>query len=67
MEAILYPKLGGKVTREMKNYARNTQICRRRKLFENFLFSDEDAAGIVQACQCCDLCARLCSCTVRTD
>jgi len=65
VEAILYPTtLGKKVTREMKNYKANTQVCRRRKLFETFLFNDEkeDASGIVKACQCCDLCAQLCSC-----
>ena len=65
VEAILYPTtLGRKVTPEMKQYKVNTCMCRRRKLFESFLFNDEkeDVAGIVKACQCCDLCARLCSC-----
>jgi len=43
VEAILYPKLGKDVTHEMKNYASNSRM---RKLFENFLFNnDEDAAG----------------------
>ena len=41
-DVILHPTtLGKKVTHEMKNYKANTQVCRRRKLFEMFLFNDE--------------------------
>ena len=65
VEAILYPtRFGKKVTQAMKDYVGNVRTCRRKKLFETFLFNDEkeDAAGIVKACQCCDLCARMCNC-----
>jgi len=67
VQAILYSKLGKDVTGEMKNYAVNSKVCRRRKLFESFLFSNEGAVGTLKACQCCDLCARLCSCKDSLD
>ena len=59
--AILYPKkVGNKVTKEVKEYQENSTMCRRRKLFENFLFSAE--RELVKACDCCDLCAKICGC-----
>jgi len=65
VEAILYPtRFGKNVSKEMRNYVGNTRICRKRKLFQTFLFNDmkQDAAEMMKACQCCDLCAKLCSC-----
>lgn len=44
-QAILYPTRFGKVTYAMKSYQMNTKTCRRRKLFENFLFNNNESAG----------------------
>lgn len=67
VQAILYPtRFGKKVTSAMKSYQKNTEICRRRVLFENFLFNDiqnkEPVTEIVKGCHCCDLCTKVCSC-----
>ena len=64
VQAILYPtRQGKKVTQAMKAYQSNTNTCRRRQLFRNFLFCDEVPVELSKACQCCDLCAKLCACT----
>jgi len=62
-EAILFPKKIGekKITSAMNEYASNVEQCRRKKLFQNFLFSSEHDQ-LLKACECCDLCARLCLC-----
>ena len=42
----------------------NTETCRRRKLIENFLFSNNESAGqVTKGCHCCDLCAKVCACS----
>lgn len=65
VQAILYPtRCGKKVTHAMKNYQSNNDTCRRRKLFESFLFYEkEPTEQLTKACYCCDLCAKVCSCT----
>ena len=67
-QAILYPtRLGKKVTNAMKSYQINTETCRRRKLFESFLFNNdeknESTGHVIKGCYCCDLCAKLCACS----
>ena len=59
--SILYPKtVGRKLTKEVREYQENTIMCRRRKLFHNFLFSTVGAS--LKACACCDLCTNICAC-----
>ena len=61
-EAILYEGHGGRhSTKEVKLYASNKIVCRRRFLFEGFLkFFEKNIT--VCGCKCCDVCARDCSC-----
>ena len=59
--AVLYPRrVGRKVPKEVKEYQENTTMCRRRKLFQSFLFTAEGA--LIKACACCDLCTKICAC-----
>jgi bloom syndrome protein len=54
---------GGRyVNTTMKDYGTNTTVCRRRLLFNNFLFSTFDLVNI--GCNCCDLCAATCTCII---
>lgn len=62
-EAILYPKVVGRVTNAVKAYQENTMECRRVNLFKNFLFATEETSRqLTMACACCDLCSQLCKC-----
>jgi len=61
-EAILYyKKCGANVSKSMQTYVENSTICRRRMLFQNFLFAG-NSTEILTACCCCDLCSPLCNC-----
>ena len=61
-EAILhYKKCGKYVSKSMKTYEENTKICRRKALFQNFLFAGSSTEALT-ACRCCDLCSPLCNC-----
>ena len=58
---ILYPKCtSGKVSPEMKNYARNGVICKRSLLLKSFGHFVKDKK--IQAHACCDICATSCKC-----
>ena len=46
---------------EMKSYALNMQLCRRRVLFSSFIQGQLKEFG-GNRCQCCDICASTCSC-----
>jgi len=61
-EAILFYKKSGKhISKSMKAYGENTKICRRKLLFQNFLFAGTNVETLT-ACHCCDLCTPLCNC-----
>ena len=61
-EAVLYEgKVGKNCTKKMKNYVSNTETCRRRFLFSDFLCHLEKDI-FVSGCKCCDVCAKLCLC-----
>ncbi|XP_065884181.1 ATP-dependent DNA helicase RecQ-like isoform X2 [Dysidea avara] len=60
-EAILYKKSGKHTSRAMKTYVGNVSVCRRKLLFQGFLFGSDNSCSIT-ACRCCDLCAPLCNC-----
>lgn len=64
-EAILYYKKFGKfLSNPIKNYGENSSTCRRKMMFQNFLFtSSTDYCESPTACRCCDLCAPLCNCS----
>ena len=61
---MLYGDPGRYVETEVKEYAMNNEICRRKLLFKDFLFSSSeyDCTG----CKCCDVCQVSCSCSVCT-
>ena len=63
-EAILYYKKFGKfVSKRIKSYGENSSVCRRKMMFQDFLFSSPaDSLDTPTACRCCDLCAPLCNC-----
>ena len=55
-EAILYEgKVSKNCTKIMKNYVSNSNICRRKLIFNNFLCYYERDMCITN-CKCCDMC-----------
>lgn len=61
-EAILYQGRGLRhASQQIKNYALNRTICRRKFLFRNFLMYSEKDIKVV-GCKCCDICFRVCTC-----
>ena len=61
-ESIIYDcKIGKTVTPKMKDYMSNQKKCRRKFLFQWFLCFYENDVEVV-GCDCCDVCAKKCSC-----
>ena len=61
-EAILYEgKVGRHCTKTMRKYVSNTELCRRKFLFSDFICHFEKDITVT-GCKCCDVCARSCSC-----
>ena len=61
-EAVYYHKnIGKKITHAMKVYGENTSECRRKLLFQDFLFYELSRSMNFTACKCCDLCSPLCN------
>ena len=59
--AILYYKvIGNKISVQAKQYGENKSLCRRKLLFKDFLFYNNESS--ICSCNCCDLCALLCTC-----
>ena len=48
---------------EMVQYSKNTIVCRRKLLFEDFESSDESTYPCTM-CRCCDICSALCKCNL---
>jgi len=68
-EAILYYKKFGKfMSQSIKSYGENSSICRRKMMFQDFLFasSTDDCCDSPTLCCCCDLCSPLCNCSSCT-
>ena len=59
-KAILLKNSSSHSSRAMKEYASNTQECRRMVLFRTFLEFTRNHQ--VNGCKCCDICAAACSC-----
>ena len=60
--AILFFKVSGRHIEEaVISYASTETQCRKRNLFENFLFCNLDFSDITK-CKCCDVCASICTC-----
>ena len=60
--ATLYAGKGGKhASAKVKNYMSNTDKCRRRLLFQEFLLYAESSIK-VKGCKCCDACQQSCTC-----
>lgn len=63
-EAVLYQgKVGKQCTKAIKKYVSNSETCRRRFLFNTFLCHFEENIA-VKGCECCDVCSRLCLCSI---
>jgi len=59
--AILYHKaIGNEISVQAKQYGENESVCRRELLFKDFLFYNNETT--ISGCNCCDLCALLCTC-----
>ena len=56
--AVLITSKGYNVQQKMKSYSENKDSCRRKKLFESFMYEHEEA----KKCACCDICALSCDC-----
>jgi len=67
-EAILFYKKAGKhISKSMKRYGESSSVCRRKMMFQDFLFSNaQHDAPTLKACRCCDICAPLCNCSSCT-
>lgn len=60
-EAVLHQgKIGRHTNERMKRYIENNSVCRHALLLGDFLlYADES----IPKCKCCDICARVCTCT----
>lgn len=61
--ATLFPRARHAITDIMKEYSQNKAICRRRILFESFLFYKQSENQSTCSCNCCDICEITCKCT----
>lgn len=58
---LMYGHVHRDVSSAIKNYGENSSHCRKKHLFQQFMFSDcKDS--VVMGCSCCDICANDCSC-----
>lgn len=57
---LLYGGVRARLSSQMKEYGESSDVCRRSKLFRDFMF----ASGMesVVGCHCCDVCQRGCNC-----
>ena len=61
-EAVLHQgKIGRHTSERMKRYVENNSVCRRALLLGDFLLYADKS---ILKCKCCDLCARVCTCTM---
>ena len=58
---LLYGHASRFVSESMKQYGLNSSLCRRKMLYEKFLFSDIEFE-METKCVCCDLCSCICEC-----
>ena len=60
--ATLYAGKGGKhASAKVRSYVSNTDKCRRRLLFQEFLLYAESSIKVI-GCKCCDVCQQSCTC-----
>ena len=65
--ALMYYKQSGRHIEEaVHSYACNQTECRKQKLFRSFLFCNLDVSSVTR-CQCCDVCACICTCESCND
>jgi bloom syndrome protein len=60
--AVLFPRFGKYVESSMKEYGKNSMSCRRRLLFQNFLFCSNNFVNV--GCNCCYVCEKNCTCHI---
>ena len=61
---LLYGHASKHVTETVKLYGQNSTICRKKLLYQNYLFS-ADAPQLQQgSCLCCDICSQTCQCEI---
>ena len=62
---MLYGNIHRYVDKDVRLYATNKDVCRRKLLYQDFLFasSDNSATNVIHACDCCDICAHKCTCS----
>lgn len=58
---LIFGSVKREVSAKMKEYGNNAEMCRREALFADFMFTSNEHT-VVDGCNCCDVCARLCSC-----
>ena len=64
--ALLYGSKGSRhANKDIKHYAANSSVCRRRLLFRGFLFHSDNDIDI-SGCKCCDVCLKSCKCVSCT-
>lgn len=58
---MLYGHPGRYVSDSMRYYGKNESVCRRKILYDKFLFS-ELFHQTKKGCACCDICSLVCQC-----
>lgn len=59
---LMYDKVNRHSELTMKRYCENKEECRRKKLFENFVMYEPCIYKV--KCECCDICAMTCHCSL---